>query len=415
MTIIRNLKLKFISRYYFLQEEYDKFSELYNKLDTLIKFLNPNSKNCGIIDDLSICDGSDHIVLINLPDKGLYDDKRIILIVIDVFYLWGKFNCLYNLITHNLIADITDFRVKNWKKYIELHGRQYENPASHRFVTNSLFIARLSQTGLLRHLPILKKTGVWKTKKHIYGHPEGYPIEFVRRDSSLTTKVNMILSQLSDSQSKEAYRNVMFGKPVKLWERYFKYLSNTPQYFDYIKLNEESTVINAGVENGFELPYFLSFKVNHIFNIDPTGMVFLNDYAKDWCQKFPERLTFIEKVLYHIDGETAVGSYNRTTLQEIIQEYKIKRIDLIKTDIEGAERNIFSELQPIIDKFRPQLAIAIYHSLQANGETSISDLTDMPLKLFEFCKEYNFYIGCYSYERWETIMYCIPKEIDANY
>ena len=75
------------------------------------------------------------------------------------------------------------------------------------------------------------------------------------------------------------------------------------------------------------------------------------------------------------------------------------------------EMNIFSELQPLIEKFRPQLAISIYHSDPKHQNPAISDLIEMPLKLFKACNNYDFYIKNYSYERWETIMYCIPKEI----
>ncbi|MFC1646537.1 FkbM family methyltransferase, partial [Candidatus Omnitrophota bacterium] len=243
--------------------------------------------------------------------------------------------------------------------------------------------------------------------EYIFGHPDGYPIESIRRNPSLMIKINKTLLQLSDLHSKESYQTTMCEEAVKLWEQYFRNLLRNPQYLDYIKLNDESIIINAGVDSGFEIPFFLSFGVKHIFNIDPTGNSFFSPYVKEWDRRFSEKLTYIKKVLYKLENEKDKKD-NNTTLQEIIKEYKIEKIDLIKTDIEGAERNIFSELELIVDKFRPQLAISIYHTTHKE-KISISDMIDIPLKLFEICKDYNFYIGCYSFERWETIMYCIPK------
>ena len=106
---------------------------------------------------------------------------------------------------------------------------------------------------------------------------------------------------------------------------------------------------------------------------------------------------------------------NISTLKEIIDKHKINRIDLIKSDIEGAERYMVNDLIEICNKFNYQLAISIYHpnyerDSKIKYNEMLYDLVDIPSRLIEKLKDkYNFFFGHYSYERWEGIFYAIPK------
>ena len=68
------------------------------------------------------------------------------------------------------------------------------------------------------------------------------------------------------------------------------------------------------------------------------------------------------------------------------------------------------DLIKICEKFRPQLAISIYHTNYEKDKFKLTDLVDIPLKIIQNLKDYNFFIGHYSYERWEMILYCIPQK-----
>jgi hypothetical protein len=449
-----DLQISFISRYYFLKNDFDRFQDVYAKIQSIIEFVNPNSKYCGVIDKLDDCDETDIVIIIGPPDSDtIQNGNNVLLLIINVEdTVHSKFLCLHNLLTHNLVENGMGFSSNLWKKYIQLHGkkhindskkrylaeinadgseeyqygRQYKNDARRFYITDSLYLRKFSQDGLLSYIPMLKKTEEWKTRDHFYGHPGGYPIEY----PSLKTEVNKILPKLSDTSSKEVYHTVMCGSPVKIWKNYFYSLLDNPQYFDYVKLNENSVVITAGVESGFELPYYLSFNVKHIYCIDPCGKRKLGQYTKAWCENFPEKLTFIEKVLYKFETNCVLSSESEkgliwndpdignksdissVTLLQIIEKQKIERIDLIKTDLEGAERNMFNEIGEIVKRFRPQLAISIYHTLNFEDRKKkhhLFDMVNIPSKLIEVCDGYDFYIRCYSYQRQETIMYCIPK------
>jgi hypothetical protein len=55
-----------------------------------------------------------------------------------------------------------------------------------------------------------------------------------------------------------------------------------------------------------------------------------------------------------------------------------------------------------INRFRPQLAVSIYHK--------VDHIWDLPIFLMSRLPEYHFFIDIYSFERFEIILYCVPFE-----
>jgi FkbM family methyltransferase len=74
----------------------------------------------------------------------------------------------------------------------------------------------------------------------------------------------------------------------------------------------------------------------------------------------------------------------------------------IKMDIEGAELEALRGAQKIIKKYRPTLAISVYHN--------VFDFFEVPLLLDSWHLDYTFYLRCYEKMFYETILYAIPKE-----
>jgi len=52
-----------------------------------------------------------------------------------------------------------------------------------------------------------------------------------------------------------------------------------------------------------------------------------------------------------------------TTIDNLVSELKLERVDFIKMDIEGAERRAIAGARGTLAKYRPRLAIAAYHLL----------------------------------------------------
>jgi len=93
---------------------------------------------------------------------------------------------------------------------------------------------------------------------------------------------------------------------------------------------------------------------------------------------------------------------NIDTLDHFVSDRALQKIDLIKMDIEGGElKALYGSLQTI-NRFRPRLAICIYHN---EGE----DLLTIPLFIQQMDLNYGFYIRKYHMSWQETVLLALPK------
>jgi FkbM family methyltransferase len=58
---------------------------------------------------------------------------------------------------------------------------------------------------------------------------------------------------------------------------------------------------------------------------------------------------------------TNVEQINITTLDKFVHEQNLKRVDFIKADIEGAERDMLKGARNVLKEFAPKLALCTYH------------------------------------------------------
>lgn len=113
----------------------------------------------------------------------------------------------------------------------------------------------------------------------------------------------------------------------------------TPQTFDLLvktsKLNKNMIPVNKGLSDAQdELKIFVNGEGNsgaNTFRADASA------------------------------GKEAVDHIATTTLDDFVQENSIKRIDFIKSDIEGFERNLLRGARNTLAEFAPKLAISTYH------------------------------------------------------
>lgn len=78
------------------------------------------------------------------------------------------------------------------------------------------------------------------------------------------------------------------------------------------------------------------------------------------------------------------------------------KIDFIKLDIEGAEQDAIDGAKETIKKYKPILAICVYHKAQ--------DWYKIPQKILAINKDYKIYLRHYMEGIYESVMYFIPKE-----
>jgi FkbM family methyltransferase len=86
-------------------------------------------------------------------------------------------------------------------------------------------------------------------------------------------------------------------------------------------------------------------------------------------------------------------------LDDLIDSGEVKHVDLIKMDVEGHEGAILRGARATISRFRPRLAISLYHHWD--------DYFRLPLFVRNLNLGYRFYLDNYTISDGETIMYCI--------
>ena len=82
-------------------------------------------------------------------------------------------------------------------------------------------------------------------------------------------------------------------------------------------------------------------------------------------------------------------------------------MDFIKLDIEGAEQDAIDGAKNTIRKYKPILAICIYHKAE--------DWYKIPEKVLEIEKDYDIYLRHYMEGIFESVMYFIPKNKTKDY
>ncbi|CCY74742.1 methyltransferase FkbM family [Brachyspira sp. CAG:700] len=97
-----------------------------------------------------------------------------------------------------------------------------------------------------------------------------------------------------------------------------------------------------------------------------------------------------------------------TTIDKFVEENNIEKIYYIKMDVEGAEKNILEGSIKTIKKFKPSLAIAIYHG----GKLFMEDFYNIPIFIKNVINEdYEYYIRTFHPAGLETILFCKPKDL----
>jgi FkbM family methyltransferase len=254
--------------------------------------------------------------------------------------------------------------------------------------------------------------------------------DIIERNS---TTIKKVADRLSDERSRQAYLKVLMSPPRVSWAHYLAQTFRSQQYFDYINYDACKAVLNGGIWLGFELPTLMSALPDDaiVHNVDPLGFNHLTPYARCTVEYFKDRCLEHRVALDDHNGKTSFPvmpdgqaslqiaamdidirkkcpeqEFDCITVDDFIVEHGFETHGLIKFDLEAGEVNALSQMRGTVDTYRPQMAISIYHH--------ISHYWDLPLALMDHCTDYNFYMDYYSWERFEGILYCIPKEIDKR-
>ena len=96
------------------------------------------------------------------------------------------------------------------------------------------------------------------------------------------------------------------------------------------------------------------------------------------------------------------GSVTSLSIDDFVKKYGVERVDFIKMDIEGAELGALIGGIQTLKRFRPKLAISLYHNLE--------DFASIPRWILDLGLDYDLHLGHFTPSDGETVLFAKPKE-----
>ncbi|MBQ9301572.1 FkbM family methyltransferase [Butyrivibrio sp.] len=182
-------------------------------------------------------------------------------------------------------------------------------------------------------------------------------------------------------------------------------------YFDlpYLRAGNNEVFVDAGGYDGESSLAFNSWSSGRgrIYLFEPSELSL--NIAKEKLKNL-SNVTYIEKGLY--SSSTVMGFSNNgteskisndgsnqilvTTLDEYMDEIQPT---FIKMDIEGAEYEALIGARKTIRKYKPKLAISIYHKPE--------DIVEIPELILSMNSDYKLWLRHYSMTWFDTVLYAI--------
>jgi FkbM family methyltransferase len=187
----------------------------------------------------------------------------------------------------------------------------------------------------------------------------------------------------------------------------------------FINLSPDEHFVDCGAFTGDTLVDFLAFAGNDFrkytaLEPDPQNFTKLSRFVAN-CEA--QHQSKIELLPYatHSSRQTlrfsASGNASSTCTADGDLEVQGERLDaifatesptFIKLDIEGGEIEALLGAKELLQKFRPIVAVSIYH---------VQDhLWEIPTLLNSVLTDYNFHTIAHDREGWDLVMYAIPQE-----
>lgn len=228
-------------------------------------------------------------------------------------------------------------------------------------------------------------------------------------------KISEVYDMLADDYSKETMKAYM-DYIVKLKSaglikvtRPFK-----KHYFDeqVIKLTENETFVDMGAldaPTSLQFAETVNYKYNKILLFEPDSESWERTASNvkklpahpegnsvfvfnEGCYDYNGKVFFSDGASggSHISEASLEKSVNVVTLDSKLETMpEVDDITFIKMDIEGAEHKALMGCSNTIKKFKPKLAVSIYHKAE--------DIYDLPLLIKKILPEYKLYIRHYDY------------------
>lgn len=227
-------------------------------------------------------------------------------------------------------------------------------------------------------------------------------------------RIKNVYQNLADETSRTCLLNILtfrLGRNTV----YSGYKSDSNQYFNELTLptlqGKHVTYIDGGAYNGdtyLELASIMKVATAFLFEPDLKNYKQLvNNVRKSSNQIFclPIGLSNHYDILSFISdggGGSTISDHgdqhiSTVSLDELIHHHDV---NFIKFDVEGAEIPAIRGAAGLIERYRPVLAISLYHRPQ--------DIWEIPELISQICMNYRFYIRQHYYNSFDSVLYAVP-------
>jgi FkbM family methyltransferase len=226
-------------------------------------------------------------------------------------------------------------------------------------------------------------------------------------------------SLLCDDFSRRVFVNILNAKLSGDFSLFQEVMGRTQQFDpDVVQLAEHEVLLDAGAYKGDVIVEFnrrTGGKHDGIIAVEPDQktLVLLRDaiaknnisgvevYNKGaWHERAVLRFhggwEGSSRVSHNADSAFPVTAIEADTIDNILQK---RRVTYISMDIEGAEHNAILGARQSIVRWKPRIAVCVYHRRE--------DLFDLILLLNSFVPQYRFFLRHYTDNQTETVLYAV--------
>ncbi len=274
---------------------------------------------------------------------------------------------------------------------------------------------QLLNEGCDRVLPILPV--LWKYWDRLLPH---YGLD--RPDFFLahTREIRESFSLLADGESQRLF-TALLRMRLRADLDVLSLPSPSDQYFaeGVVRLSPDECFVDCGAYDGDTIRGFLarrrgSFRRILAFEPDPANGEVLGRYVESLPEEIRNRITIRPEAVGMRRGRVRFDStgsgassisgdgsieVDTVSLDEALGD---DRPSFIKLDVEGAEQDALAGARDLIRRFRPLLAVCVYHRPD--------DLWRIPLDLQAMDAGYRFHLRAHENDGLDTVLYAIPGE-----
>jgi FkbM family methyltransferase len=221
------------------------------------------------------------------------------------------------------------------------------------------------------------------------------------------------------------------GYPIKIYSLPLGvYINFVLKQYEYnsgeliIKVDKNDIVIDAGGFSGDNALHF-AYETGsngrvYTFEFIPSNLVLMQKNL-DLNPDLKDRIKIVRSALWSESGmsmychdngpASGINSdkneyYDKEvkvmSIDDFVITNKVSKVDFIKMDIEGSELSALKGAEKTLMRFRPKLAISLYHRLD--------DFRDIPQFIKSLDLGYEFYLGHYTIHAEETVLYAgVPR------